>query len=237
MAKNVFFILASLCASGLSLGLEFWLASQVCRFYVEGKKSGFLELLLVTPVTQADIVEGHWLALRRLFLPPVAAQLLLTLVFGAIQLWASSTVVVAAPRGGTAMLPAVNHSIDIAQVITLVLGAISWCIGLITIVWFSIWMGMTSKKIPIAMLKTFWYVKILPWFAISFAGGILLMLVIAGFSAGSTVTGIGAGPVAVVAFYSVVLQLLFIGVNLALIALARRRAQEAFAKWANSASL
>lgn len=226
MANNALFMLARFAASALSLMLEFWLASHVSRFYVDGKRSGFLELLLVTPVTQADILQGHWLALRRLFLPPVAAQLLLTLVFGAIQLWASSTVVLAAPPAGTTMPPTVNHSIEIAQVIALVLGAVSWSIGLITIVWFSIWMGMTSKRIPIAMLKTFLYAKILPWFGISFAGGILLVLVVRRFNAGS-----------VVLFYSVVFQLLFIGVNLALIALARRRAQETFSKWANSATL
>jgi hypothetical protein len=224
MAGNVLFMLARFAASALSLVLEFWLASHVSRFYIDGRKSGFLELLLVTPITQADILQGHWLALRRLFLPPVAAQLLLTLVFGAIQLWASSTVVLASPPAGTTMPPTMNHSIEIAQVISLVLGPISWCLGLFTIVWFSIWMGMTSKRIPIAMLKTFWYAKILPWFGISLASGILLVLVERGFNAGS-----------VVLFYSVVLQLLFIGVNLALITLARRRAQETFAKWANSA--
>ena len=83
------------------------------------------------------------------------------------------------------------------------------------------------------MLKTFCFVKILPWFGVSLAGGIFLLLVMTGLSAGSAGTGFGAGSVVLI--YSVVVQLLFIGVNLALIALARRRAQEAFAKWANSA--
>jgi hypothetical protein len=94
-------------------------------------------------------------------------------------------------------------------------------------------MGMTSKRTPIAMLKTFCFVKILPWFGVSLASGTLMLLVMTGLRAGSAATGFGAGSV--VLSYSVVVQLLFIGVNLALIALARRRAQETFAKWANSA--
>jgi hypothetical protein len=88
-------------------------------------------------------------------------------------------------------------------------------------------MGLTSKRIPIAMLKTFWYVKILPWFGISIASGLLLGFVVAGFAAGS------AGSVMLL--YPMMLYLLFIGVNLVLIARARRGAQEAFSKWANSA--
>jgi ABC-type transport system involved in cytochrome c biogenesis permease component len=223
MAGNGWYMLARSCASVLSLALEFWLAAHVCRFYIDGKRSGFLELLLVTPVTQADILKGHWLALRRLFLPPVAAQLLLTLVFGAIQLWAASSVAVAASPAGTTIPPTVNHSIEIAQVIALALGTISWCVGLFTIVWFSIWMGLTSKKIPIAMLKTFWYAKILPWFGISFAS--VFLMIPASISLGSI--SIWLSPM--------ILYLLFIGVNLALIERARRRAREAFAQWANSA--
>jgi hypothetical protein len=85
-------------------------------------------------------------------------------------------------------------------------------------------MGMTSKKIPIAMLKTFWYVKILPWFAISFVSGFLFMF---------TITGIGVGSIWL---FPVILQGLFIAANLVLIAVARRRAQDAFSKWSNLAT-
>jgi hypothetical protein len=80
-------MLADKCAGALSLALEFWLAAHVCRFYVDGKKNGFLELMLVTPIRPADILHGHWLALRRLFLVPVAAQLFLTLSCAAIEWW------------------------------------------------------------------------------------------------------------------------------------------------------
>ena len=222
MARNSLFILASGCASALSLALEFWLAAHVCRFYVDGRRNGFLELLFVTPITQADILAGHWLALRRLFLPPAAALLFLTLACGAIQMWATSSVVVAAAPGGTGLPPASNRILEIQQVLGLVSGAISWGIGLINLVWFSIWMGLTSKKIPIAILKTFWYARILPLFGMTFAGILAAMFMATILGAGST----GLWPSGYV--------LLYIGVNLALIRFARRRAQAALSKWANS---
>src|SRR5581483_1433938 len=75
---------ASACVSILSWLLELWLAVQVSRFYIEGKKSGFLELLLVTPTTPAEVVRSHWRALRQIFLLPVTAQLLAMLGIGAL---------------------------------------------------------------------------------------------------------------------------------------------------------
>jgi hypothetical protein len=39
---------------------------------VEDRRSGALELWLSTPLTDGDLLRGHWLILRRLFLTPVA---------------------------------------------------------------------------------------------------------------------------------------------------------------------
>jgi ABC-type transport system involved in cytochrome c biogenesis permease component len=220
MAESTLFAIASTCAGLLSLALEFWLASHVCRFYVDGKRSGFLELMMVTPTTRADILAGHWLALRRLFLAPVLAQLLLTLTCQGIRVWAVYSAAAAA-QGGKTIPAASNFDAEVLQITGLVLGAVAWFIGLITLAWFSIWMGITSKKIPVAMLKTFWYAKILPGFGISFCSGILLVMLMTNGS---------------LWLLPVVIQLIWIGVNLALIALARRRAQDAFSKWSNLAA-
>jgi hypothetical protein len=220
MAESTLFAIASTCAGLLSLALEFWLASHVCRFYVDGKRSGFLELMMVTPTTRADILAGHWLALRRLFLAPVLAQLLLTLTCQGIRVWAVYSAAAAA-QGGKTIPAASNFDAEVLQITGLVLGALAWFIGLITLAWFSIWMGITSKKIPVAMLKTFWYAKILPGFGISFCSGILLVMLMTNGS---------------LWLLPVVIQLIWIGVNLALIALARRRAQDAFSKWSNLAA-
>jgi ABC-type transport system involved in cytochrome c biogenesis permease component len=225
IAANSLYQIASGCASVLSLALEFWLAAHVCRFYVEGKRNGFLELMLVTPIRPADILHGHWLALRRLFLAPIAAQLLLTLSCGAIGLWATRLTafgVVPAGRATVGALPP-KRALEMAQFLALGLGTISWCLGLFTIVWFAIWMGLASNKINLAMLKTFCYAKILPWFGMSFAWGFLLFAMARIFHSDFF-------------WFPVMSQLIFIGVNLALISLARRQAREAFSKWSNAAA-
>jgi ABC-type transport system involved in cytochrome c biogenesis permease component len=224
MMTNSLYLIATACASALSLALEFWLVSHVCRFYIEGKRNGFFELLLVTPITPADVFNGQWLALRRLFLRPVAAQVLLVLACGAIQVWASHSTAVAIASGGKAMSPPSSVAIQMEQVLAIGLGAISWCVGLLTIVWFSIWMGMTSNRIPIAMLKTFWYAKILPWFGVTFCSGIFfVMLLTKAF-----------GSSAPFWLFPLTGQLLFLGVNIGLIVFARRRAQEVFPRWSNT---
>jgi hypothetical protein len=56
------------------------LASQSARFLIEARRSSLMELLLATPMTVHQIVQGQWHALRRQFGPPLAlclaAQLL-----------------------------------------------------------------------------------------------------------------------------------------------------------------
>ena len=55
-----------------TLVLYLWTASQACRFFVEARRSGLLELLLATPVSDRQIVRGQWRALLRMFGLPVA---------------------------------------------------------------------------------------------------------------------------------------------------------------------
>jgi len=129
-----------------------------------------------------------------------------------------STALALAP-GMTTTLTAPNRALEIAQLLAIGLGAMGWCLGLFPIVWFSIWMGLSSKKINIAMVKTFCYAKVLPWFGVSFAV-IFLMLLTLRFTGNLAIYLCAMEP-----------SLLFICVNVALIAFARRRARTAFAKW------
>jgi hypothetical protein len=54
-----------------TLILYLWAASQACRFFVEARRSGLLELLLATPLSEKQIVAGQWQALLRMFGLPV----------------------------------------------------------------------------------------------------------------------------------------------------------------------
>lgn len=222
LSGNWFFLVASWCSGAFSLALELWLATHVARFYVEGKKSGFLELLLVTPVGPLDIIKGHWLALRKLFLAPAVAQLSLSLVMGLCSLAAIYARFPAGGPGG-ASAPANSwmsmQSIAIQQTVALVLGSIGWATGLFTIAWLSMWTGLVTKKTPVAVLKTLFFAKILPWFAVSCLVGMLFLALMRS-------VGTWAG-----AIIMCLPSLLFILVNLAIIALARHRVRVTASMW------
>lgn len=51
--------------------LYLWAASQACRFLVEARRSGLLELLLATPVSEKQMIAGQWRALLSMFALPV----------------------------------------------------------------------------------------------------------------------------------------------------------------------
>ena len=62
-----------------------WAASQSCRFFVEARKSGLTELLLAAPLTEHQIVRGHWRALLRMYGWPVLLLLCLNLAGAALS--------------------------------------------------------------------------------------------------------------------------------------------------------
>ena len=65
-----------LVAKGVGLLLKILFVTQVCRFFVEARRNGSLEMLLCTPVTDEEIINAHWHHLRRIFLGPVIVFLL-----------------------------------------------------------------------------------------------------------------------------------------------------------------
>lgn len=65
----------------LLLGLlRIFVGISACRFFVEARQTGALELLLSTPLTTEEILRGQWMALRRLFLAPTTALFVLGIV-------------------------------------------------------------------------------------------------------------------------------------------------------------
>ena len=55
-------------------------ASQSSRFFVDARRSGLIELMLATPLSERKIVLGQWRALLRTFAIPVCIVLLLQLI-------------------------------------------------------------------------------------------------------------------------------------------------------------
>jgi hypothetical protein len=53
--------------------LKVWVISECVSRLVEDRRAGAMELLLTTPLSDAGVVQGYWLGLRRLFLGPTLA--------------------------------------------------------------------------------------------------------------------------------------------------------------------
>jgi len=137
--------------------LYLWVASQAGRFFLEARRSGFLELLLATPLTVSQTVHGHWRALVRMLGPPVAAVLLLELA-GALVAFSATTWV-----GGPPVQWIQVVACGICATTTL-----SALVSLAALAWVGMWMGMTSKTTGLAALKTILFVKVIPALVIYF---------------------------------------------------------------------
>ena len=75
------------------------------------------------------------------------------------------------PAGIT--VPDISLAMTIAMAIA---GVTTYATNLAAISWFGAWIGMTTKSANIAILKTLSFVLVIPWFVISFVGGIATMV-------------------------------------------------------------
>ena len=134
--------------------LKLLVAFQACHFFVEARRTGDLEMLLYTPLTSREIIEGQTLALRRSFLGPAISLLALLLVQVVVQVvtaraWHT-------PGMGDAVLDAV-------------LAFFGWCIYCVrmyadyhAVAWFGMWLALTRKKPGMAPALTILFVLIVP---------------------------------------------------------------------------
>lgn len=61
----------------IHLVLKSWMANEAPRQFLEDRATGAMELLLTTSLTDREILQGRWRALRRQFLGPMVAALVL----------------------------------------------------------------------------------------------------------------------------------------------------------------
>ncbi len=126
----------------LNSTLKLWVALEAGQRLAEDQKIGALELLLTTPLGIRDIARGQLLALRRQFLRPVLAVMVVELILMALSFQHSSkTEVVALFVAGILMLAA-----DLT--------ALSW-VGMSN--------ALSSKSLNHAIIKSISRVLILPW--------------------------------------------------------------------------
>jgi hypothetical protein len=144
----------------LVLALVLWIGSQACRLFVDAMRNGAMELILVTPITPEQIVRGQWKALLRTFLIPALLVLGLNIAnqIETIRIFAKS---MASTPGAVSN----NFSWEAYQIVSLVSSILTLSGDLVAMAWFGMWMGMTSRKTSIAVLKTICFVCVLPWIA------------------------------------------------------------------------
>jgi hypothetical protein len=190
---------------GGALTLAFYLgtASQAGRFFVDARRSGLIELLLAAPLNGRDIVQGQWRASVRMFAAPVIIFLCVQLAATALSQQASwrvmATTAGAWPNLALTIVAAAGSAVVTAA-------------NLVTLCWFGMWMGMTSKSANLATLKTLVFVQVIPWFVVNFASGIVFSLLL--FP--RMLKAAGATTTAVVSLRMAWLPLLFTGLTVVL---------------------
>ena len=117
------------CASPFYFVLKILFALQACRFFSETRRNGMLDVLCTAPLTSQSVIQGQWLALRRLFLWPVAVLLSVELLCLSLS-----------GAGGS---PAPTSGLFL---ISLLLSLPTTVAGFFAIGWFGIWIALTGKR-------------------------------------------------------------------------------------------
>lgn len=102
--------------------LYVWTASQASRLLLDARRSGMLELLLISPVSDRQIVRGQWQALLRTFGIPVAlllglqvaATAMSQLAYHQVATQVANTTVVTTNQSGTATSRIANTNAVVA---------------------------------------------------------------------------------------------------------------------------
>jgi ABC-type transport system involved in multi-copper enzyme maturation permease subunit len=133
--------------------LKFWLASEACYRFVQDRKSGALELLLSTPLSVGEILQGQRLALFRQFAGPAIYILAVDFIFLFLGLKERN----------------LNQSDERSFWIMLwLVGITVFVMDLFALGWVSMWVGLSSKQANRAANAAIARILILPWMAFFF---------------------------------------------------------------------
>jgi ABC-type transport system involved in cytochrome c biogenesis permease component len=132
--------------------LKFWVATEACRRFTADRRNGALELLLSTPVTVREILNGQLLALLKQFALPAMVVVLADIIF----------------------LFSERQEGD--WVLVWIAGITIFIADLITLAWVSMWTGLRSLNTNRASGAAMARVLILPWllFAMMWTGVAIL---------------------------------------------------------------
>ena len=124
--------------------LKYELAGAACRRFAEDRQSGALELLLATPLSVREIIQGQRKALWRQFAGPM---------------------VVALVADGLLLAGGMNEvrSGDDEFFATMLAGMVMLVVDASALAWLGMWQGMTTRNFTLAWVKTMFWLLWLPW--------------------------------------------------------------------------
>jgi hypothetical protein len=169
-----------LTAFGFNLLLKLWLGLEASRCFGQDRSSGALELLLSTPVSVKEILDGHCRALRRQFLWPLLAVLVLdfALLLGCVCALVPAPTDSPWVRLWQAWCWLVEDRFETAHFMVLVFGA-----GMSVLVldyfalgWFGMWQGLRGRNYPVAVFRVLGQVLAAPWVLFAASVAILVLL-------------------------------------------------------------
>jgi ABC-type transport system involved in multi-copper enzyme maturation permease subunit len=145
-------------AGCLTLLLYLWTASQASRFFIQARRNGLIELLVIGPLSTRQIVHGQWMGLVRALAGPV---FLIVFLSGLATLLSKTLW-----RGGTFYTEAGDWAV---AAFAAALSGIATIGNMAALAWFGMWMGLTSKSVNFATFKTVLFVQVIPGLFIMFA--------------------------------------------------------------------
>ena len=119
--------------------LKYWVATEACRRFTADRRNGAMELLLSTPLSVREILNGQLLALLRQFALPVMAVALVDIVF------------------------LFTKSRDDDWVYIWMAGLVIFIADVITLAWVAMWTGLKSINSNRAAGAAMARVLVLPW--------------------------------------------------------------------------
>jgi ABC-type transport system involved in cytochrome c biogenesis permease component len=135
--------------------LKIWLALQATRRFAEDRRSGALELLLVTPLSVGEIVRGHCRALIRQFGWPIAAVVIADFLLS----WGQHVLLSDAWWASTPWIQTQKR----LWLLTCATGIIVFLVDACTISWLGPWLSLKCRSHFHAAFLTIFLILVLPW--------------------------------------------------------------------------
>ena len=176
--SGALFALGSVATLILSGAIAILLALQASRFLAEARRTGALELMLVSPLSSKTILVDQCASMFRTFAFPVG--LLLACEIGIALAQRTMLGSVAAPPPGAPPAAVSFAAMASFQWLGTAVSAAVALSGYVALAWVGFWMGLVCRQVSIALFATLAIAKLVPMVLVSSAQSMTLGLLLGG---------------------------------------------------------